>query len=386
MVIGLNGQGLLAQNPAGPERYTYELYKALAQIDKENRYTILFEKQPPKQYIADLCQHNPNFSYKVLPKFISWTQVSLALYLVFNKTDVFFTPIHTLPIAALPYINAVSTIHGLEYAYAKNPIFIGQHEWFVAAFSKKVIVPSNAVKEALVKKKWPFVDDAKMEVIPEGVGKMFYKQSVAEINIVRNKYKLGNEPYLLFVSTINPRKNLPNTIAGFSMANLENARLVVSGAGGQNWKEAYEAAKKYNVADRVKFIGMASDTDLPALYSGAKVFVSCSLDEGFGLPLLEAMACETRVVASDIPAYKELGLDLITYVNPNSKESIKDGILKSVDEPANEALRDRPRDSLFDAFSEPNNSNALKIRAAEFSWEQTARKTLAAFQNSVKNG
>ncbi len=362
MHIGINGQGLLIENPAGVEVYTYNIINALSNIDTQNKYTLYFDKKPSEGYFEALTNFNPNFSYKVLPRCISWTQVSLAMELIRNPVDVFFTPIHTMPIVRTSKIKTVGMIHGLEYTYSaeyKNPIrkiLVGKPEWYVCKFADAVIVPSEATKNAILARKWK-VNPRKIMVIPEGVDSNFYKRSPQEIESVKERYGLSGKKYLLFVSTIQPRKNIPRMVEAFAKLSAPDLYLVIAGKEGWLYEESVRAPEKFGVHDKVLFLGRVPYGALPVLLSGAKALVNVSLEEGFGLPLLEAMACELPCLVSDIPAFKEVGADTVFYVDPRNVDAITRGMQQVLEASAEKVRK-------------------AKERSLEFTWEKTAQKTL----------
>ena len=173
MKIGLNGQHLLANQPAGPETYTLNLFKNLAKLDKTNLYVVYFDQVPPIGFFDKISSGNPNFSYKVLPKKFSWTHVSLALELFKNPVDIFFTAVHTMPIFSPMKTKKVVMIHGLEYKYSQDyknflrKLIIPLPIWFSIVSANKIIVPSNATKNEILNKHWPLVDKDKFEVVHE---------------------------------------------------------------------------------------------------------------------------------------------------------------------------------------------------------------------------
>lgn len=378
MKIGLNGQKLLIESPAGPEKYTYNLFHALAKMDKKNKYVIYFDKKPGKEWFKELTSDNPNFSYVVVPKTLFWTQINLASNLLNNPPDVFFTAVHTIPMARNPKTKFVTMIHGLEYKYTAgyhNPIYrfkIDRPIKYTAKHSDKIIVPSQATKSALLKQGWE-VDRNKIEIVYEGVNTNFKKKTVKDVGLIRKRYEIGTSPYLLFVSTIQPRKNIPNIVAAFSKLIKENTKfrdtkLLLAGKFGWDFKEASESPKKYDVEQNVMFLGRVPDEDLPSLFSGAEGYINMSLEEGFGLPLLEAMSCEVPCLVSDIPAFDEIGSGFPIFANPDKIESIKEGMVEI----------------LSGKVSEKHITEAKKY-AQSFTWENTAKRTLAILENLVKN-
>lgn len=378
MKIGLDGQKLLIDKLAGPEVYTFNTFQAFAKVDKANEYIVYFDREPNDEFWNSLSLENPNFSYKVVSSGLSWTQSSLAIQLFKDRPDVFFNAKHTVPVLHPRKTKLVSMIHGLEFKinkqFFKNPIKGIIHPlvlWWVLRFSEKIIVPSKHTLNSIENKKWPFIDLDKMTVIPEGVKKSFHKRPEQEVQEMRDKYKIGENPYLIFVSTIQPRKNIPRMVHAFSNVvknydKYSNLKLLISGKLGWLYKESLEAPGKYEVAENMRFLGRTPDEDLPKLLSGAKAFISCSLEEGFGIPLLEAMACETPTIVSDIPAFKELGQDTPVYVNPEKIESIEQGILELLNRDAGEPVAD------------------AKKLAGEYTWEKGAKKIISVFVSTVE--
>ncbi len=374
MKIGINGQNLLDQNPAGPEKYTHSIINALAKVDTCNKYVIYFTGVPPADYFARLTNNNANFEFRAVTKQLSWTHVSLAMQLAKDKPDIYFTPVHTMPLVRPGTLKTVGMIHGLEYTYSKEygsllkKFLVDKPVRFVATHSDALIVPSEYTKAALLSKPW-HINEAKITVVPEGVDATFYKRPDSEVLAIRKKYKLGTQPYLIFVSTIQPRKNLPGLIEGFSRAlsELDQAiKLVVVGKKGWLVEESLEAPKKFGIGGRILFLGRVPDVDLPVLLSGAAVFVNTSFEEGFGLPLLEAMACETPCMVSDIPSFRAVGGNLVGYVNPYDVADIAGGIVAT--------FRNINSEVLSEAIAK------AKLRSLEFSWEKSAQQTLQVFQ------
>ncbi|HOV97486.1 MAG TPA: glycosyltransferase family 1 protein [bacterium] len=374
MKIGLNGQKILDKNPAGPEIFTINLFENLAKIDLKNEYFIYTTRKPEKDLENKIKQGNEKFHFKEIEYRKLWTQYGLAKELIKNPVDVFFTAIHSIPMIRSSKTKFVVMIHGLEYQYTsgyKNPLnkfFIERPIRYAIKHSDKIITPSLATKKEILKRNWN-VEEEKIEVVYEGVSEEFYPKSEEEIDKIRKKYEIGKNPYLLFVSTIQPRKNIPNMIRAFSQfisenKDMKNTLLLIIGKKGWDYEESLEAPQKYGVEKNVKFLGRIPEEDLPILYSGAKGYINVSFEEGFGLPLLESMACGIPSVVSNIPAHKEVGDYLPIYVDPNNIENIKDGI--------------------FEIMTRSFDKKEFIERSKNFSWKNTAEKTLEVLEKTLK--
>jgi glycosyltransferase involved in cell wall biosynthesis len=395
MKIGLVGQNLLIDKPAGVEKYIYYIFHNLAKIDKTNEYTVYLPKTPEESWWKTLTNSNEHFKYKVIPystkPFVSWTQMLLAQELYKNPIDVIFYPFDTisglLNFFMPKQFNPVCMIHDFGYIKTKeyrNPIIRLIHFftiYYVIVFSKKLIVPANSVKETALKM-YPTFGDVlykkdKMEVVVEGLNPYFTEtnkpKGAKTIKELRNKYGIEDNPYLYFVSTIQPRKNIPIMIEAFSKVIKENPKhkdvqMVLTGKYGWHYNESLEAPKKFKIEDNVKFIGRTSDEEVATLMKNAQAFINISIEEGFGLPALEAMSCKTPMILSDIDVYKELARDYAIYVDPLNVENIKEGILAALED------------------NYPKNAIEMAKKLSEkYTWEKAAQKTLEVFTKTLNN-
>jgi glycosyltransferase involved in cell wall biosynthesis len=219
---------------------------------------------------------------------------------------------------------------------------------------------------------YPKIKD-KIIRVPEGVDKMFYKRNYDEVINIKRKYILNeNDDYLIFISTIQPRKNIPTMIQGFSKLVKNNERykdlkLLIAGKKGWNFDESLNAPEKYNVAENVRFIGRIDDSEIPPLLSGAKAFINMSLQEGFSLTALEAMACSCPLILSDIEAHHEISGSYGNYANPTDPENISFVIQNVLDDPDFKKVE-----------------SAL-YAARTYTWESAAQKTLDLFIKTYEN-
>jgi len=176
------------------------------------------------------------------------------------------------------------------------------------------------------------------------------------------------DPYFLYVGNLEPRKNLERLIEAFSRIPQKQHRLIVVGNRLYRGGAAEAKARALGVRDRVEFMGYVPREDLPLLFSGATAFVYPSLLEGFGLPIVEAMACGAPVITSNNSAMKEVAADAALLVDPNKTAEITDALARMAD----------------DACLRQGLTARGLERAAQFSWDKTAELTLAAYREAVE--
>ena len=235
----------------------------------------------------------------------------------------------------------------------------------------RVLVPSRAVKRDVVQRVgYP---EGRVVVTPEGCEPRF--RPVRSERILRDvAARYGLPPrYVLAVGTLEPRKNLTTLLEAFARLRRDgeveaDLRLVLAGARGWLDEPIFATVRSLGLEKAVRFTGFVDDDDLPAVYSGAALFVFPSLHEGFGLPLLEAMACGVPVVTSNISSMPEVAGDAAVLVNPRDADGLAAAIARLL---RDEGLRDRLREAGI-------------ARARQFSWEATARRTLDAYAAVVR--
>lgn len=363
MKIGIDASKISVAEKTGTENYSYNLTRELIK-NKEDEFVLYMRGQLPT-----FAKEKKNVSGKRiwLPRL--WTQVGLATEVLLDPPDVLFIPAHTMPIIRRPDLKTVVTIHdlGAEFLpqYHKFPqkLYLNRTTEYVAKHATHLIAVSEATKKDLIKRLG--VAEKRITVVYESWDReVFHKPSEDAVANVRRMYKLDKE-YLLFVGTIQPRKNLERLIEAFSQAKVDHD-LVLAGKPGWLTDQIYLASRKLGVGNRVKFLNHVPSEDLSGLYGGATAFVFPSLYEGFGIPVLEAMACGTVVLTSSVTSLPEVGGNAALYIDPESVDSIKNGIEEIV---SNSKLRDR-------LLSEG------KLQIQKFSWERAARETLEVLRRA----
>lgn len=362
MHIGYDASRVSMATRTGTERYSYELLAALARIDHFNSYTLYCNGLP--DLLPPLA---PNFRLRSLPAPRLWTHTRLALETQIHPPDVLLVPSHVVPL--LHPSHSVVTIHDLGYlAFPTAHTRARRLElhlttlWSVRA-ARRIIAISQATRDDLIRQYR--VPPEKISVVYHGVAPDFGPvHDTDRVAAACARYGI-RPPYLLYVGTVQPRKNLARLIAAFGQVAQQTAaaadlQLVLAGKKGWLTEQIEQQAAAAGVAGQVHFTGFVEDANLPDLLSGALAFVFPSLYEGFGMPVLEAMACGTPVLTSSTSSLPEVAGDAALLVDPCDTSAIAAGLARLIDDAAlREALRTRGI-----------------AHAATFTWNRCATETL----------
>jgi glycosyltransferase involved in cell wall biosynthesis len=353
-------------NPTGVERYAAELIKNFARMDSRNEY-ILYFRTKPQPWFYDLPK---NFSIKIMPFPKFWTQLRISWEMITHPVDVLFIPASALPLWHPR--KSVVTVHDVAWrifpgAFTK---FMRRYlEWstkFAVKKARKILAVSEATKKDL--SKFYNINPAKVSVTPLGFDTgSFQPRNYAEVQPVLDKYGLVYQKYVLFVGTIQPRKNIVKLVEAFQKLRKENhieEKLAIFGGRGWLWEPIVKKIKMVGLDGSIKYFDYASKEDLPYLYAGAKLLTLPALYEGFGLPPLEAMASGVPVVVSNVSSLPEVVGEAGVLVNPDSVDSIAGGLLKVL-------IDANLREQMIAKGSE---------QSKKFSWENTAKETLRVFE------
>jgi glycosyltransferase involved in cell wall biosynthesis len=216
---------------------------------------------------------------------------------------------------------------------------------------------------------WLCLPEDTISVIHSGVDPAFRPLPAPEIETFRAGLFAGR-PYILHVGTLEPRKNIDILIRAFAAARQEASLphvLALVGAAGWMHENLAEVVRDLGVEEAVRFVGYVDRADLPLWYNGADLFAYPSAYEGFGLPVLEAMACGVPTIASSASALTEITGGAGLTVAPGSEEDLQDAIVRLL---GDNELRARL-------------ITAGLARAAHFSWDRTARETMAVYEQAV---
>ncbi|MCX6797297.1 MAG: glycosyltransferase family 1 protein [Candidatus Doudnabacteria bacterium] len=365
MLIGIEAQRANHPQKTGVEHYARQLILHLAEIDRENQYT-LYLRSLPEAWFLKLPK---NFSVKVMPFPIFWTQIRISIEMLLNPVDVLMIPASALPI--IHPKRSIVTIHDIGWRY-----FPDSFTWFMRNFlewstkfaikhASKIIAVSEATKKDIVK--FYNVSESKVVVIYHGYEKENPNSKFQISNKAQNSNIKFPEKFILFLSTLQPRKNLEGLIDGFRLLKQEHPdlphKLVVVGKLG--WKFDNILRKIFDNQDMVVYLNHVSDDDRWTILSKADLLVLPSFYEGFGMTILEAFAANVPVATSKISSMPEVAGEAAVYFDPNNIIDIKDA-MKCV-------LLDK---LMSDCLKEKG-----KERLKNFSWEKCARETLEVLKS-----
>lgn len=398
MRIGIDCRTIL--NPdkgegAGVGHYTYQLVRHLLKIDHKNEYILFFDRSVEKRRLEKFRQKNVVIKFFPFIQYTRLMPIRSARFLVNatisrEKLNVFHSP--TLS-SRLSYCeqndqqgnlkhNTVSVVTVHDLAVYKFPELYLKEQVLglkkdipnILRQAKKIIAVSMSTSKDLVK---IFnVDDRKIKVIFHGIDKRFFEKTTQDsIKQVSRKYGIGKN-YFLFLGTLDSRKNIVRVISAyerfrkiFQNDKKTEYQLVLAGAKGARFQEISRKISFSKYKKDIILPGYIQADDLDAIFNGASIFVTPSLYEGFGLPIIEAMAKDVPVITSNISSMPEIAEGYSVLVDPYNVAEISQ--------------------AMYNLLTDSNLRKSLilkgKKHAKEFSWEKCAKETLNLFKQANKN-
>jgi glycosyltransferase involved in cell wall biosynthesis len=351
----------LNRAPGGIGRYTKELVAALRRAGVA--VTML------QAGMADLQPGAVGLrGARLLPALLTLGQFEIARAARQKNLALIHDPTASAPLL-LARTPRVVTIHdAIPYIYPETSTALDRLiyrfwlPWIVRRLDA-IITVSQQSKDDIVR--YLPVDPQRVVVIPLAAGARYQPAPRAQIERVLDRYRIP-APYILYVGSIEARKNLARLLEAYARLRRWSPqwRLVVVGARKWKFSPVFDTVRRLGLEPHVQFTGYVADDDLPALYSGADLFVFPSVYEGFGLPVLEAMACGTPVVTSNSSSLPEVAGDAALLVDPLDVEAIASGMRAVL---SDHALRAELRRRGLD-------------RARQFTWERTASDTIAVYE------
>jgi glycosyltransferase involved in cell wall biosynthesis len=296
-----------------------------------------------------------------------WEQVQLPLLV---RGRLLWSPANSGPIVLARQVVTVHDIAVLDHPEWFNARFAAWYSWMTPRLVRRaahVIAVSEFTKRRLVEVTG--VDESRVSVVPNGVDKRFNPRPPEEVAAVGRNLGIPSSSYVLSLATLEPRKNLTGQLQAWSRCVSylpASVWLVVSGAKGKS--HVFGSLEARDVPPRVHFTGYVRDEDLPALYSGAMAFLYPSFYEGFGLPVVEAMATGTVPIVSNSSALREVAGDAGIVVDPHDLEAIASAIVRVVKE-------SRWRELL---------GHRSTRQSEAFTWDRTAEATWRVLEDAAR--
>ena len=371
MLIGVDGNEANVLNRVGTGQYTYYLLKHWQKISSSKNSFRIYLSSPPGSWLP---KENSYFSYSVFGPGKFWTQSALPIKLFFekNKPDVFFSPAHYSP--RFSPIKTVVAIHDLAYLIhpkefkKKDQQQLTSWTKYSVKQAQKIIAVSQNTKDDLVK--FYQLPEGKITVIYNGFDQHRFHTNLAKSTSqkIKDKYQIKGD-YLVYLGTLQPRKNLESLIKALPeiINKHPKIKLVVIGKKGWLYSTIFSLVESLNLTKAVVFTDFAPDDEVPFLIASAKVFVLPSLYEGFGITVLEAMACGVPVVVSKVSSLPEVVDEAGLYIdNPKNYAQIAQQI--------NRILAD-------EKLAEELTKKGL-AQTKKFSWEKCAKETLETIKTA----
>ena len=369
-----------AKEQTGIGHHISQLVASLQKIDKKNNYFVYI-----CQDVYDKYEFQPeagNFNKIKVPintnrsilKML-WTIFCLPVRLRKDKIDLMHFPAFTFYFfmgrPTILTLHDIAEFRGATQRYSlPRVVFRKIAHPIVARVATKILTVSEYTKSEIVR--YLKVEDKKIEVTYNGVSRNFRVLNKFEcIEKIKVKYAI-NKPFLLYVSRLHhPSKNHVGLIKAFNKLkkekNIEH-KLVFIGPRTKNDSEIFQAIEEFKLKGEVIYVGYVPDMDMPLFFNAADLFVCPSLFEGFGMPIIEAMACGTPVVASNATSIPEVVENAAILFNPHNTDEIKDAIYTVI---------------IDNSLKKDLIEKGLK-RAKNFSWLCTASKTLGVYRKNIK--
>lgn len=377
MKIGIEAQRIFRPHKHGMDIVAVELIRALQVIDNQNEYFIFVKPDEDNTCINE----TKNFHIVEVPggNYVFWEQIMLPIYARKYGIDVLHCTSNTAPMfLTVPLILTLHDVIFMEKTVGKNTSTNYQkfgnlyRKWLVPKIVRKCqqIVTISEVEKANIIRVLG-LQEKLITVVHNGVsGRFGIKPNTEIINQVREELNLDGD-FFLFLGNVEPRKNVTNTVKAFvAFAEINpHVQLVITGLKPAFVSDILSEIGKNSFLHRFIFPGFVTESVLLTLYAEAKVFLYPSFREGFGLPILEAMAFGTPVVTSTISAMPEVAGDAAFLVNPYSVEEITAGITVAYE---NDKLRQQKINSGF-------------LRPSMFTWQNTAQKMLNIYQAELSD-
>ena len=354
--LGVMNQNLISELLSVNKQFDFKLYS----------HAAYFKSNYPQQTIAVDATLSPDRGFSGHTKRIFWYQTKLKQQLKTQQADLFFSPVYEgMFFPNVPQIVTVHDLIPLKYPEL-SPKWKYYYQYalpFLLKQSQRIVCVSEYTKQDIVKTYG--LNPKAIDVVYNGYDRdLFYPQPNPD---VLQKYSL--DKYFLYVGDMRFYKNLSRCLTAFDRLPDKNCKFVITGQKDDFfYPEIERQVSKLNAKERIIFLDYVPSSDLPALYSMAQALVFASLYEGFGLPVLEAMACGCPVLTSKVTSIPEVGGNSVLYVDPYDVDSITKGM----------------KQIIGDRELKINLTQLGLKRAKLFSWDKSARDIMGVFAKCLR--
>lgn len=360
MRIGIDAYEANVTQRVGIGQYAFQTLSGLYRLDKQNEYFV-FLPTPP---LADMPKENERWQYVIGRPVSFWTIRELPRLIKNHPVDVFFSPTHYIPwFTPIPKVLAIMDVSYLYYPElfrTKDLLQLKYMGLYSIKRAKKILTISEFSKKEIVEHyKYP---ETNIEVTYPGIDEKM--KTIKSESPKRNP----DRPYILFVGTMQPRKNVERLISAFEQL-AEDVDLVLVGKKGWLYESIFTKIAHSPKKEHIKWLDFVSQEELVQLYTNARCFVLPSLYEGFGIPVADALFYNCPVVISQTTSLPEVAGDGGIYVDPLTPTSIAEGLHKALQ------LSPEERKKLVQVG---------QAHIQQFTWEACARKTLAVLNSFAK--
>jgi glycosyltransferase involved in cell wall biosynthesis len=377
--IGIDVTSALTQG-GGIGRYTRELIRALVSINSADELHLFSARIPDSKPLSESLPSAVNVAYHPAPLSERWlyrlwyrVRLPVPIQWVTGPLDLFHSPDFVLPPTS-GNIPTLLTVHDLSFLHYPETFpnalvdYLNRIVPWSVNRATHILADSKSTKEDLLSS-WQ-IPAEKVTVLYSGVNEQFRPlEDSSKIAAVRQKYGLDERPYVFAVGTVQPRKNYQMLIRAFRPLAMRLPHNLAF-AGGKGWLDEgmKSEVERQGLKERVRFTGFVADEDLPALYCGASLLAFPSLYEGFGLPILEAMACGLPCIISDASSLPEVGGDAAIQLPPTNEIMWTEAML--------ELLTDEEKQAQM--------IETGFIQARSFSWNKAAKELVQVYNSLLE--
>jgi glycosyltransferase involved in cell wall biosynthesis len=360
----LSGQA--GYRSAGVHQYIHALLSHLGQVDDKLRYTVLLGEG--KLGSTSLTLLRSRWPTSKVPVRVVWEQCALPWVLRYIKADLVHGPVNIIPL--LSPCPTITTIHDLcfvRFRYLLRPsrrLYQLVMTRLSARRARRIIAVSTHTADEITRLFQ--TPRERIDVIQHGVDPSFHPRPAEEVETFRQRHGLPDR-FVLAVGTLEPRKNHTKLVEAFSRIYDSGVKLILVGGRGWLYKDLFARVETLGLSEHVTFAGYVPNEELPLWYNAATIFVYPSLYEGFGMPILEAQACGTPVLTSNIPPMTEAAGDAALLVPPTDVDALAMALQRLLTETLlQQELKERGL-----------------AHAKHFSWRHTAQKTTCVYRRAL---